>query len=94
MVRVLAYHLLIYFTQVACSLGSKFSNCIVAVKPAPTGTDPQTIEKLINCTISDIQGVYVIVQILIENVTISKSENNQMAIGRCLNEEICTLESI
>lgn len=71
--------LLINFGQVLSSLSCESSDCLVCIEPSPAWTNFQAVEEIINISISNVERMGPIVQIVVQQLSISKTQNHQMA---------------
>ena len=69
---------LINFAEVLGSLGGELPDCFVAVKPAPAWTDLQAVEEIVDCGVGYVERVYGVVQVLIQNIAVSQTQNHQV----------------
>lgn len=90
----LRHDFLINFAQVLGSLGGELPDCLVTIKPAPTWTDLQTVEEIVDCGVSYVERVHGVVQVLIKNISVSQAQNHQMTTFGHLTNQKCTFLSM
>lgn len=73
---VLSNQLLIHTRKVFSALISEISNSLVTIKPAPTRTDLQTVEEVIERLVCGIKWVCICVQIVVDHCTVCQTQYN------------------
>ena len=68
--------------EVVGTLGGELADSVVAVQPAPAGTYLQAVQEIVNCLVGDVQRMYLIMQVLVKNVSVSKPKDNEVASSR------------
>ena len=76
--------LLVHLGKISSSLGGKVSDCLICIEPSPARRDFQTVQECIHSSICDSQRMSEVVQILVEDISISKPKDPHMASrGNC-----------
>jgi hypothetical protein len=72
----LVYDLLVDFRKILGPLGSESSDGFVSVEPSPARADLEAVQEIINISISNIQRMSPVMQVIIKQLTISQSQNH------------------
>ncbi len=77
-----AYDLLVDFREVLGSFSGKPSDSFVGVEPSPARTDLEAVQEVINISVSDVQWMSPVMQVIIQQTTIGQSQDHQVATSR------------